>query len=301
MTNGAPSSRPQLTRSPKRVPMPELGVVVFESQHAPGFYGELKDSYSKFHLLIAGRAQWESEGRVYRIAADTLFHIAAQVPHFQKDLPNAPVTLYAIHYRTELLRSELARALATVGMLPVNLGGARANQAKQVRGIVQEMLFEQEEKRFGWEALLVSRLTDLAVLALRMHRGETPSVDGGDDSAGRVTDYLARLKSEFYLPVTLDDAARSASLSRRQFTELFRKATGQSWRRYVNGMRLEYAAKLLRNTARSVTAICFECGFDDLSHFHHSFKAEFGKTPLEFRSAENSTVHRRDGSRRRVR
>ena len=103
-------------------------------------------------------------------------------------------------------------------------------------------------------------------------------------SAARVANYAARLKTEFYASVSLDDAARSVGLGRRRFTELFRQVVGESWRRYVHRLRLEYAAQLLVTTDRSVTSIAFECGFEELSHFHHSFKTAYGGTPLTYRS-----------------
>lgn len=274
----------ELNSSPKRVPMPDWGLVVFEARHAPGFFGEMKDAYAKFHLLIAGRALWESGGRDYTVAADTLFHIAAQVRHRQRDLPGEPVTLYAIHYRPELLRPELTRELSASGMLPIDLQGAGNDQARQIRSLVQEMLFEQEAQRIGWEALLIARLTDLAVLTLRWTRGSDRTIDRSDESKARVASYAARLKTEFYTAVSLDDAARSVGLGRRRFTELFRAITGESWRRHVHRLRMDYAAKLLVSTERSVTAIAFECGFEELSHFHHSFKATFDTTPLAYRT-----------------
>lgn len=274
----------ELNTSPKRVPMPEWGMVIFEARHAPGFFGEMKDSYAKFHLLIAGRALWEGDSRRYIVSADNLFHIAAEVPHRQRDLQGQPVTLYAIHYRPELLRGELAGELAAAGMLPLDLQGAGTDQARQVRAIVQEMLFEQETQRLGWQGLLVARLTDLAVLALRWTRGSAVRIDRNAESAARVASYAARLRTEFYTAVSLDDAARSAGLGRRRFTELFREITGESWLKRVQRLRMEYAANLLASTERSVTAIAFECGFEDLSHFHHSFKAHYGTTPLAYRS-----------------
>lgn len=279
------SSRPdELNTSPKRVPMPDCGLVVFEARHAPGFYGAMQDPYAKFHLLIAGRALWESEGAKYSVAADTLFHIAAQVPHRQRDLPGQPVTLYAIHYRPDLLRADLARELTRTGMLPLDLHGTGDEAARRVRALVQEMLFEQEAHRIGWEALLIARLTDLAVLTLRGSRGGALPIDRSDESAARVARYAQRLQTEFYTAVSLDDAARSVGLGRRRFTELFRAVTGESWRRQVHRLRLEYAARLLDSTERSVTAIAFECGFEELSHFHHSFKAAYGTTPLAYRA-----------------
>lgn len=286
-----PIKADELNSSPKRVPFPEWGLVVFEARHAPGFFGEMTDTYAKFHLLIAGRALWESGNQPFTVAADNLFHIAAQVPHRQRDLPGQPVTLYAIHYRNDLLRPELTQALAAAPMLPIDLQAAGPEQARAVRGIVQEMMFEQEAQRPGWQALLISRLTDLAVFSLRWLRRTEFRIQRADESAARVASYAARLKSEFYSATSLDEAARSVGLGRRRFTELFREVTGESWRRHVHRLRMDYAAKLLESTDRSVTAVAFECGFEELSHFHHSFKAAYHVTPLAYRQKFRPKSH----------
>jgi AraC-like DNA-binding protein len=275
-----------LVRSPKRVLMPEHGAVVFESRHSPGFVGQLKDDYAKFLLVIDGHAQWESGGHKYMLGPNTLSHIAVQIEHTQKDLPKTPVTLYAIHYRSDLLSPQLAGELLRGGMLLVNLSGARVGQSRQVRSIFQEMLFEQETGQTGWEMVLRARLIDLAVLTIRLMqrlRGAEPVFRRGDQSAERVANYAVRLKSQFFRPETLDEAARSVSLSRRQFTDIFWNVTGQTWRQYVLDLRLKHAFKLLSQTDKSVTAIAFESGFDELSHFYHLFKAAFGHPPMFYR------------------
>jgi AraC family L-rhamnose operon regulatory protein RhaS len=217
------------------------------------------------------------------VAGDTLFHIAARVPHRQRDSAGRPVTLYAIHYRPELLQPDLAGELAATGMLPIALESVGLDQARHVRALVQEMLFEQEARRLGWRALMIARLTNLAVLALRWGRGTGMEPIGSDLAAARVARFAARLKTEFYTVVSLDDAARAVGLGRRRFSDLFREVTGESWRRHVNRLRIEYAAKLLVSTERSVTAIAFECGYEELSHFHHSFKAAYAVSPLTYR------------------
>ena len=273
--------------------IPACGLVVSESQQGPGRSDEREEACSKFILVLSGQARWECGGRRHMLGPDTICHLPAGLKYSQETLPSSPFLAYTIRYRPELLSTGIGSQLAALGMVPLDLGSTTSNQARVVQSIFQEMLFEQSARQEGWEAILHSRLIDLAVRVLRLvnRRGgsEPPVFEPGNDSTDRVARYSTRLRSRFFRQETLIEAARSVGLSRRQFAELFRKVTGQSWRQYVLGLRLKHAAELLAGTDRSVSAVAFECGFDDLSNFHHSFKSVHGCSPLSYR--EQRRVH----------
>jgi AraC-like DNA-binding protein len=283
-------SRPdgeRLVTSPKRVPMPEFGLVVSESRHAPGFSGRLQESHSTFCLIIAGQAVWKQGSQSFSVRPDTLFHIPAGLPHSQRDLPHNPVILYFIHYRPALLTVSLRDHLYSLGMLALDLSSPRINQALSIRSLFREMLFEQDAQQPGWQVLLLSLLMRLAVRAQRMAEPDAsmlpPRFQPGTDSAERVAQYVLSLRSRFYNQPTLAEAARSVNLSERRFTDLFRCATGKSWCQYLQSLRLHHASKLLAATEKPVIAVAFESGFEDLSHFHHVFKSAYKCSPLKFR------------------
>ena len=277
----------RLVVRPKLIPVPHFGVVVFESRHGPGFVGELKNDFSKFLLLIAGHARWESRRLVMNVGPDTLVHVPRDLPHRQQDLPNDPVILYAIHYRPDVLPSFLAQELLQRGILQWNLSDFAPSFKRDVRSGFQEMLFEQNSRTDGWEWILCARTVELAVralrLSLRVAEQNHPVFIKGKDSSERVIAYALRLKSQFYRQETLDDAAASTCLSRRRFTELFRETMGQSWKAYLRDLRLQHGKTLLLETEKTVTAVAFECGFEDLSNFHHVFKEALGCSPQAFR------------------
>ena len=287
-SNEPPAEVPhQVASTETRAVIPACGLAVSESRQAPGRSDELENACSKFLLVLSGQARWECGGRRHMLGPDTVCHIPAGLRYCQETLPSSQFLAYAIHYRPELLSPGLGSQLAALGMVPLDLGITTSNQARVVRSIFQEMLFEQDAHQEGWEAILLSRLMDLAVRVLRLvnRRGGSgpPVFEPGNDSIDRVARYSVRLRSRFFRQETMVEAARSVGLSRRQFTELFRKVTGQSWRQYVLGLRLKHAAELLAGTDRSVSAVAFECGFDDLSNFHHSFKSVHGCSPLTYR------------------
>lgn len=57
---------------------------------------------------------------------------------------------------------------------------------------------------------------------------------------------------------------------------------------YINSLRLNYAANMIKNTNYSLTDICFECGFNSTSYFSSCFKKNYGISPTEYRMQINS-------------
>jgi AraC-like DNA-binding protein len=282
---------------PKVVPVPEFGLAVFESRHAPGFSGSLKDDFSKFLLVIGGKAKWQADSQETLVTSDSLVHIPAGLAHRQQDNVNEPVILYAIHYRSHLLPEFLQKELTNHGLMHWNLSAYAPLLARAVRSDFQEMLFEQGSRRQGWEWVLCSRLVELAVRAVRIchqdQEGRQPVFIKGIESAERVARYAVALQTRFYQHQSLDEAAVESGLSRRQFTDMFRKVTGESWKQYIHKLRLEHARRLLLGTDKTVTAAAFESGFEDLSYFNHAFKKAYSTSPQMLRrQVPNSAVNR---------
>jgi AraC-like DNA-binding protein/predicted enzyme related to lactoylglutathione lyase len=86
-------------------------------------------------------------------------------------------------------------------------------------------------------------------------------------------------------PLTVDDLARAARLSRAHFSREFRRAFGESPHAYLLTRRLERAAALLRNTDRSVTEICFAVGLQSVGSFTTSFTRTYGMPPTAYRES----------------
>jgi AraC family transcriptional regulator len=84
-------------------------------------------------------------------------------------------------------------------------------------------------------------------------------------------------------PHTLAASARSAGVSRYHFLRTFRSATGVTPHQWLLRARLREAAHRLVTTRTPVTSIALEVGFEDLSNFIRSFRAEFGVSPSRYR------------------
>jgi AraC-like DNA-binding protein len=86
-------------------------------------------------------------------------------------------------------------------------------------------------------------------------------------------------------PLTVEDLAAVACLSRAHFSRQFRLAFGESPYSYLLTRRLERAATLLRGTDYSVADICMQVGLTSVGSFTTSFTRAYGVTPTQYRAS----------------
>ena len=85
-----------------------------------------------------------------------------------------------------------------------------------------------------------------------------------------------------------DDIITMFGVPRNRFSKIFNRFTGKTFNKYVNDLRLDYAALLLKtNPNYSVEAIAAECGIPVRQTFYRLFCEKFGITPAEFRKINN--------------
>jgi len=80
-------------------------------------------------------------------------------------------------------------------------------------------------------------------------------------------------------PISLHDMSRVAYLSAFHFNRVFHQFTGLPPAKFISAMRLDEAKRLLLNTNLSITDICFEVGYNSLSHFSKAFTEVVGCSP----------------------
>jgi len=81
----------------------------------------------------------------------------------------------------------------------------------------------------------------------------------------------------------LSDVASEAGMSTQAFSRFFHKFMGISFIDYVTSLRISRACRYLLETDKTIAAICYLCGFNNLSNFNRQFLRYKNTTPREFR------------------
>ena len=101
----------------------------------------------------------------------------------------------------------------------------------------------------------------------------------------RIADVLHHLETHRDERHTLAELASLAGVSRYHFLRTFRSVTGVTPHQWILRARLREAARRLAASREAITEIALDVGFEDLSNFIRSFRAEFGFSPGRYRAA----------------
>lgn len=94
---------------------------------------------------------------------------------------------------------------------------------------------------------------------------------------------MSFIRRRFTDKVTLEDVASEVSLSPTYFSRLFKEEAGQSFKSYLNDLRIGEARNLLRETDLPLIDLASRVGFEDQSYFSRVFRNVVGISPGRYR------------------
>lgn len=80
-----------------------------------------------------------------------------------------------------------------------------------------------------------------------------------------------------------EEAAALLHMTPGAFCRYFKKKTKNTFMAYVKGVRIRLAAKMLAETEKHISEICYECGYNNIANFNHQFKSIMQNTPSNYR------------------
>nr|WP_312474039.1 Ada metal-binding domain-containing protein [Neobacillus sp.] len=101
---------------------------------------------------------------------------------------------------------------------------------------------------------------------------------------GLVRNVNSFLVNHYREKLVLQDIANHVGVSPFYLERLFKQETSETPRTYLEKIRIDKAAYLLRSTDRTNLEICFEIGFQSSSNFYKAFRRLKNCSPSEYRN-----------------
>lgn len=89
---------------------------------------------------------------------------------------------------------------------------------------------------------------------------------------------------------TLEKLGRQFGLNPNYICNLFAKHYGTTLTRFVTGLRMQQACRLVEGSTSSLKSIAIDCGYPDYYHFFKVFKEHFGLSPTQYRKQKQQAA-----------
>lgn len=240
-----------------------------------GFKYQALQEYMVIHAVQAGSATYVVDGKPYTKKSGDLFFT----------FPGSRVS---------------CRDNSTEHLLEymwIHLGGTKARWALEQCGITpaDPLLtggFTREQKGLWGELLqhLVARRADTVyavnwawrfIRTLMQATGRAAEMPRQHGSPEAALDYI--LHSTMAATLTVNGLAAHLKMDRTTLFRFFKKRYGVAPKTYLDAVKLEKSADLLKNTQMRAQQVAYECGFSDPCYFNRVFRKRYGLSPGRWR------------------
>ncbi|MBT3190985.1 MAG: helix-turn-helix transcriptional regulator [Verrucomicrobia bacterium] len=153
---------------------------------------------------------------------------------------------------------------------------------------VQTLHQEMTQPSAGSAAIIQALLRVFLIACCRsaLNEGIVPSFAADAPPPIWLLDTCRHLDEHFQNPITLDQLAGRAKISKGYLCRAFKKQLGLSVVEYLTERRIQHAAQLLQDTDDKILSVALDSGFGDLSHFNRVFKKLNNLSPSAYRTRQ---------------
>ena len=238
-------------------------------------------------LIIKGNGKRFVGNHVSDYSIGNLTFLGPNLPHlFRKERSTEPGGSLVIHFREEFLGSDF-RLIPE--MQKIKLLFEKSTMGLHIHSKTRDEIEMQMNDIISLRGMnrlicllnLLTLLADSSDYELLSNPDLSWQNNKDSDRINRVFDYLM---VNFTKNIQLEEAAEIANMSYSGFCRYFRNRTKKTFSQFVNELRIGYACKrLMDNDNASISNVCFECGFNNLTNFNEQFKKIVKITPHRFK------------------
>lgn len=251
--------------------------------------------HPEYEIVIINK----SRGKVFIADAHTkfnegdIFFIGSNVPHlfvndkeYYENIPGLYLDIVVVHFRQELFDARMTdytEFQSLKNILSQSMSGLKITSGENP-GLVEILIKMPELKGMALYAGLINFLITLENLNNYKLLAEKPLNEKFLNRRPGKLEKLDRFLINHYNEhMTVADASNLMGMNTSAFCRFFKKHTRMTFSEYLNQLRINYACRLLVNNTLSVSQICYEVGYNNISHFNRQFKRICNKTPLEYK------------------
>ncbi|RXK61550.1 AraC family transcriptional regulator [Lacibacter luteus] len=237
---------------------------------------------------------------IQRFKKDDVILVGANLPHlwrcddayFQKS-KTLRAQSNVIHFKEdfwgerflELPENKKLKQLLEKAKRGISISGATR---QFVIAQMEQMLEAKDSDRIVLLLQILGRIAQSKQLKLISSAGFSTQLE--QKSTDKINSVYAYTLAHFKEKISLKKIAEVSNISPNSFCRYFKVHTRKTYSNFLHELRVGHASKLLIENKLSISQICYESGFNNVTNFYKTFKRFTGQTPLAFQQMYNTTA-----------
>jgi AraC-like DNA-binding protein len=247
----------------------EFELVYILKSSGKRFVADSVESFQEGDITLLGSNLphfWKSE---IREDSESENRVNAIVVQFHKDFFREEISSYPEFHRINELLDRAARGIHFAPEAAEKLG-RKLKRLLKLSGLDRMLYFIKLMDS-------MARIENYRILASKAYQ-----LEDHKELNNRLDKIMHFINTNYQRKITQEEVATKIGMTTAAFCRYFKEKTGKGFIFFVNEMRIGYACKLLIENRLSISQICFECGFNNISNFNRMFKRQTGFTPGEY-------------------
>lgn len=247
----------------------------------------------ELYLCLQGNGNFIAGGRIHALGAGTFTIVKPMALHLSRPNRSVPFHRYVLSVQRSYLENLYADDKTTYQIISQWLPQSNSDSvhaqlnARQLLSL-QETL-DQLEREITWKnpcyhLIVKGLLLQLFAQLGRYQSGPCEDHRGTYEQKRLIENILTYIMEHHQEPLSMEYLCGQFHLSRSYLLKLFKQNMGVSISDFLITYRINKAKDLLQGTELLITEIAATVGFQDISHFGHTFKRLSGMTPSRYRS-----------------
>ncbi|MGN6493719.1 MAG: AraC family transcriptional regulator, partial [Agriterribacter sp.] len=211
-----------------------------------------------------------------------LMFISSNLPHvwkndndFYQGNKELFVDVYVIHFKNDVLGNGFfdlpectnIKKLFNRGQQGVLINGANH---RKISNLVKDVVAATGMERVVLFLKTLETIAQTEDYELLSSAGYSNTVNSADTE--RINAVMNHIMQHYADDITVEEVAGMCNLTVPSFCRYFKSRTHKTFSEFLNEVRILNACKLLVKKEMTITQICYETGYNNISHFNRQFK-----------------------------
>jgi len=241
-----------------------------------------KHTHYELQYIIRGKGQHIINGNSFNYERGDIFIVPPQDNHFFIFQERSAICIVKFNegYFENFLQDKDFKLLLSSLSSPRKKMLLSSDCRKNIGELIR-LIMTTHKKKSIYQDIIIKNTLGL-ILALMSEDATLMLTKPKDEKIQSILGYIDEHITEKHL-LSTQNIADMFAINKTYFNHYFKKATGSTYKKYVQEYAINTIAQLLIYQDKTLSQLAFEFGYSDESHLSRAFKSHFKQTPSAFK------------------